>query len=121
MSFNWFEFLTVSEELLKFDEESYLRSSISRSYYGIFGAVRKMVEVKRTEPFSRRHVHAELIYHLTNHLDRRYRAIGLKMDVIRRERIKADYIGTVTINKPLAKKVYDWAKQLQALLLAQLL
>ena len=40
MSFNWKEYVDLSEELMSREEESCLRSSISRAYYGVFCLVR---------------------------------------------------------------------------------
>jgi len=41
MSFDWIEYIYLAEKLLDKPEESSLRTSISRSYYGIFCIARK--------------------------------------------------------------------------------
>lgn len=121
MSFNWLDFLKVADDLLKYDEECYLRTSISRSYYGAFGTARHLLEDKKVKAFSHQHIHKELINYLMGHPDAMYRKIGFKMNILRKERVKADYICDVTVNKSLAKKVYNWAIELRAMILAQLL
>lgn len=65
MSFNWLEFLEITERLLhrkpKGLEQAYLRTAISRAYYGIFGRLRQDFENRGIKFPATRNIHQELI------------------------------------------------------------
>lgn len=53
MSFNWASYIQLADELIKHEgassiQEAYLRSAVSRSYYGVFCIARNLLTAKGT-------------------------------------------------------------------------
>jgi uncharacterized protein (UPF0332 family) len=113
MSFNWIDLLDVAADLLKKSGEKYFRSSINRSYYAVFGKTRQIIEIGEKKIFQPRNVHKQVIDYLKMNNDNLYRRIGYDLDRLRRERVKADYRGDITITKSIALKTYKWAEKLK--------
>ena len=95
MTFDWVNYIKLSQELVKKKKESYLRSSISRAYYGVFCLARNKIGYNHNT-FN---VHSRVInsYKEDNNMD--YKKIGKNLDELKRARIKSDYIDNTTINK----------------------
>ncbi|MDI6792265.1 MAG: hypothetical protein QME81_05280 [bacterium] len=108
MSFDWTEYIRLSEELIQKEEEVYLRSAISRSYYGVFCIARNKLGYQR---YSGRDVHGKIIDGYKNSADRIQEKIGKNLDELRKARNSADYDGDRKIDKPMAKKMLILAKQ----------
>lgn len=58
MSFDWKSYIHLAEELVKRQEESCLRSSISRAYYGVFRIARNK---KGYEMYKKSDIHSKVI------------------------------------------------------------
>ncbi len=107
MSFDWKNYILLSEELAKRPEESCLRSSISRAYYGVFCIARNQKGYQRyTEP----NIHSKIINEYKN--DRILQKVGWDLDQLRKARNSADYDGDRKIEKSMAERMVGLAKQL---------
>ena len=121
MSFKWLLYLQVADKLMHLHdlllEEAYLRSSTSRSYYGVFGEIRCILEAKGYD-FSRpsiqrqgyKGVHDAIIRTLKSSSIGRYKKVGSYLDRIRKERNKADYNRNIVFTKARAQKAYYFAQ-----------
>lgn len=82
------DFLFLAKSLLKSDEESARRTSVSRSYYALFHQVKAKLNIQLKEDAS---AHGEMAHYLESSdlSDARY--IGGKLKDLRVERNQADY------------------------------
>lgn len=101
MSFDWIDYVILSEELLLIEEESCLRSSISRAYYGVFGIIRGKIKFIKNTGTS---VHINLINELKFSTSKIQRKLGKDLDEFRRARNKADYDSKYKIEKEYAER-----------------
>ena len=111
MSFDWKDYVYLAEELLNRPEEAYLRSAISRAYYGVFCIARNR---KGCKEFTRANVHWEVINKYKNSSDRNERNIGRILDNLRRSRNDADYNEDKLISGDLAERAVLLAKNVLA-------
>lgn len=112
MSFNWIDLLDVAADLLKKSGEEYYRSSINRAYYAMFGKTKEIIKNEAKKIFYPPNVHKQVINFLKKNGNALYRQIGYDLDRLRRERVKADYKGDITITKSTALKTYKWVEKL---------
>jgi len=97
MSFNWAEFLTLAEALLRNPnspgpEEAALRSAISRAYYAAFCSARNLARDKNGLVLPRGpEVHGVIRDHFETSPDRVRRKIGTDLNRLRDYRNRADY------------------------------
>ena len=115
MSFDWEDYIRLSEKLIKKTgalEEASLRSSISRGYYGVFCIARNK---KNYQHYKARNVHQEVINKYKNSGDKRERKIGKGLDELRKARNDADYNENKLINRSLAERALIMAKQIREL------
>ncbi len=95
MSFNWEEYIQISDYLIKKHlksdiPEAYLRSAISRSYYGVFNLAKRRLENKgKIIPDKNIHFHTIRMY--KDSLNPTESEIGGALERLRKERITADY------------------------------
>jgi len=109
MSFDWKGYVGLAEELLKESEESCLRSSISRAYYGVFCIVRNKKGYKN---YTGGNVHQKVINEYKSSVDKSEQNIGRILDNLRRSRNNADYNEDETISKDLAERSLISAKRI---------
>ena len=113
MSFDWKTYIKVANELInnqkiKALEEAYLRSAISRSYYGVFGVANSYLKNKGiTIPAI--DTHKSLRHEFKNSTDKTMKKIGQDLDRLWRDRKDADYEGTISINLNKAQLSYQMA------------
>lgn len=111
MSFDWEDYVYLAEDLLSQPEESYLRSAISRAYYGVFCIARNR---KGYKEFAGSNVHWRVINEYKNSSDRNERNVGRVLDKLRKSRNDADYNEDKPINKDLAERAVYSAKHILA-------
>lgn len=107
MSFNWKDYFVLAQELLERSEERYLRSSISRAYYGVFCIARDKAGLKDYRPNFRKGdpgVHEKVISTYRDSLKREEKLAGRILDKMRRSRNKSDYNGNITLKEDDAKR-----------------
>jgi uncharacterized protein (UPF0332 family) len=97
MSFNWADFLTLADVLVRqrdtlAAEEACLRTAMSRAYYSAFGTACNFVTAKREFSLTRTGKdHRRLIDHFKNSPDRDRKQIGNWLDRVFDNRKRADY------------------------------
>ncbi len=96
MSFDWLEYLQLAEELLAKstilpNDESKIRSAVSRAYYAAFNQAKLFLETKDRLTIPHYNVHQYVIYQLKNSSDTRRKKIGNRLFVLRDYRNQADY------------------------------
>ena len=101
MSFDWKLYLLLSDELINDQknptlQEAYLRSAISRSYYGVFCIARNFLAKTNTLPPYNIHNYVIVKYKKSN--NKKERKIGVDLDKLRGKRISADYIDGFYVN-----------------------
>lgn len=112
MSFDWHLYVTLADELLgttKIEgmEEAYFRSSISRSYYGAFCIARNK---KGFQVYEKGNVHRKVIDEYKNASSKNEKKIGRNLDELRRLRNHADYKEDHKIDKNIADRAINLAK-----------
>ena len=107
MSFDWLSYIKLAEELLRKSDESYLRSAISRAYYGVFCIARDSSGYKG---YIRSDVHWKVIDEYIGSRDKDERKIGWLLSILRKQRNIADYDGEALIDKDIAQKMVNTAK-----------
>lgn len=122
MRFSWQDFITLGnlfitqvlllspqeEEL----QEAYLRTSISRLYYGIFGLVREALESKGFKAPKDKSIHLYTIETLRKSESEKEREIGLYLDRLRRERNIADYEREFSVNVARAQNCRKYVESI---------
>lgn len=109
MIFDWKDYIDLAEELLNRREESCLRTTISRAYYGVFCIVRNSKGYKNHKG---RDVHQRVIEEYKNSRDRKEQNIGRILDSLRRSRNHADYDEDKPISKELAERALISSKMI---------
>ena len=109
MSFDWKDYVYLAEDLLNRAEESYLRSSISRAYYGVFCIARNRKGYKK---YTGSDVHWKVINEYKNSSDKNEQDIGRILDKLRKSRNDADYNEDRPINKGFAERAVYSAKRI---------
>jgi uncharacterized protein (UPF0332 family) len=115
MSFDWQTYIRLAEELLNNSEDSdieeaYLRSSLSRSYYGVFGIAyyflihNQKVDKEELENDTHRRVRNKFIHNPQR--NRLLNKIGKNLESLWKERKDADYKEDSEINRNRAETAY---------------
>lgn len=106
MSFCWENYIDLSEELINLAqnnpmEKAFLRTSISRAYYGVFCIARNYLKNNKNITNSSPEPHKFVIEILKNSQDSSEQIIGQYLATLRKERNLADYEDNyqVTTNK----------------------
>jgi uncharacterized protein (UPF0332 family) len=112
VSFNWQLYLELADELIhrqqtKSLEEAYWRSSISRSYYGVFCTAR---DRKGWQNLKTVEVHKYVIDKYKGSSILLEKQVGKMLDELRRYRNRADYDGDTKVSKDLADRALVRAK-----------
>lgn len=120
MSFDWRAYLDLSKELIDRQrttslKEAYLRSAVSRAYYGIFCTARKEL-ISKTAFFSKEASHKEVREHFNNAASRKEKQIGAKLGRLWTERKAADYNADETFDDSRARTVQQIAEDTLKLL-----
>jgi uncharacterized protein (UPF0332 family) len=84
------EFIDAASEFLSSDREAYLRSAVSRAYYGAFHVVRALV-VDLGVQVPRHDVHDKLRWCLKESHEPIAQEVARRLNSLRVERNKADY------------------------------
>ena len=116
MSFDWKDYIDLAEDLLSNKKESYLRSSISRAYYGVFCLARNKKNYQKYRTQKGENIHWMVINAYRKSNDPLEQRIGINLDNLRRTRNDADYKGEKTINRKNAERVIMKAKQILILM-----
>ena len=115
MTFQWSTYVELASRLLQDRrsdlEEAYLRASISRAYYGVFGAIWD----KRGQRIAARYgsKHQRLIMHLLNSPHPVDQKVGAALERLRKARNLADYEGLAVITSRRARKALNLASSIQ--------
>lgn len=112
MSFDWKDYVYLAKELLNRTEESCLRSSISRAYYGVFCIARNRKGYKNYRLKKGENLHWVVINTYKNSTDRDEQNIGQILDKLRKLRNDADYNDDKTIDKSLAERSVNSANNI---------
>ncbi len=112
MSFHWEKYVYLAEELMNRKDDAYLRSSISRAYYGVWCLARNKKGYKRYKTRKGENIHWKVINEYKNSNDRNEQNIGRILDKLRRLRDNADYNEDRLINKDLAERSVISAKNI---------
>ncbi|MDY6804909.1 MAG: hypothetical protein SXA11_14030 [Cyanobacteriota bacterium] len=96
MSFNWFEYLGLAQQLagkaqISATQESRLRSAISRAYYAAFIIARNHLRDGESISIPEKQTHKFVIEQFKNSSEERCQKIGKKLVRLRFSRNKADY------------------------------
>ncbi len=108
MSFDWKEYIKLAEELKQHYDEKYLRTSVSRAYYGVFCICRNQ---KGYGYYKKGDVHQITISTYKNSDNKDEKWIGKLLDDIRKQRNSADYDGDKEITTGLAERSISKAKK----------
>ncbi len=112
MSFEWKDCISLSEELTKRPEESCLRSSISRAYYGVWCIARNKKGYKNYKSEDKENIHWIVINAYKGDIDKTLRKVGWSLAELRKTRNDADYNEDEEINKSLAESRLILAKSI---------
>lgn len=112
MSFDWKDYVYLAEELLKKTGESYLRSSISRAYYGAFCIARNKKGYQNYRLKPGENIHWIVINTYKNSSNTNEQNIGRILDKLRKTRNDADYNEGKSINRNLAERIVISSKQI---------
>ncbi|MBF0464409.1 MAG: hypothetical protein HQK88_08440 [Nitrospirae bacterium] len=96
MIFKWSEYIELSEQLINNGESSdiksaYYRTSISRSYYGVYCIAADKVKDYRGSDIPKGDSHTYIKDIFSNSSGRIAKIIGEELKWLRSERVKADY------------------------------
>ena len=94
MNFNWANFQTIADELAKRDDETAIRSAISRYYYAVFGSARLyLIDYKNRQSLANKtsNVHRDVKNILEYSPDETESEIGENLNKMRKLRNDADY------------------------------
>ena len=92
--FEWSDFSNVAKDLSKNTEEEYLRSSIDRHYYSLFGSSREYLIKKRNKYYLKiggSDIHQKVRDELLNSKDLNENELGEILNELRKLRNKASY------------------------------
>ncbi len=113
MSFDWKDYVDISEKFLEnndeFYQEAYLRSAVSRAYYGVFCIARNKKELLSKRD---RNVHRDIINKYKNSENRIERKIGKNLDELRSKRNLADYDEKYLFKKTEVERIVIIAKEI---------
>lgn len=110
MTFDWKSYVQLADELINYPrivsiEEAYLRTSISRSYYGVFCIARNILIRRNVNiPFADTHKFVRLKYQ--NSPDKVEKKIGDSLKRLWKDRKNADYDDKAHVDKKRAETAY---------------
>ena len=113
--FDWMKFVILALVLLNSDDEEYVRSGISRYYYGVFGIIRRyLINVKGKYYLKSQSsdVHKNIFIELQSSDDATENEISDLFNKLRKARNEADYNGEVNIVH-FKKFLKDYNKDLE--------
>ncbi|HXF49100.1 MAG TPA: hypothetical protein VNL73_06715 [Verrucomicrobiae bacterium] len=115
MAFDWALYVKLADELIKYQRttsysEAYLRTSISRSYYGVFCIARNFLVTAGTT-IPRANTHKSVREEYLSSSDRPKQIIGKNLGRLWRKRKNADYENIAFINIDEAKLAHAMAIQ----------
>ncbi len=96
--FNWLLFVDLADKLVSIDAEAAYRSSVSRAYYGVFGEIRSGLK-KQGVFFEGINIHYQMISWLENNPKKEISSLGLRLDILRKQRNNADYNSSAVITR----------------------
>lgn len=116
MSFDWRLYVQLADELIGYQrtstlQEAYLRSAISRSYYGVFCIARNFL-ISKGVTISRVNTHKFVREQYWNSTDRAEKKIGKDLLGLWQERKDADYEDFATVDISRAKTAYQLATRI---------
>ncbi|VXD11344.1 conserved hypothetical protein [Planktothrix serta PCC 8927] len=109
-------YLQLAEELISCSKspdlstEAYFRSSISRSYYGLFLIARQVMESEGFICLRGSEAHKQVQDHFLNSDDNNYQLVGTELQDLRRQRNKADYNLNCIFTRGQAELAHQRAK-----------
>lgn len=111
MSFDWESYIQLADELIRHKRtsslhEAYLRSAISRSYYGVFCIARNLL-IARKISVPRADTHKFVRTKYQKSLNKTEKKIGENLSRLWRERKDADYEDNAKIDTNRAKITYQ--------------
>lgn len=116
MSFCWDNYIQLAEELLdnsknNIIEEAYLRTSISRSYYGVFCLARNyLINIKQIQiPVRDTHNFVKSVF--VSSTNENEKKVGEYLKNLWRQRKKADYNDYYKVGYSKTKNIYVFANQ----------
>ncbi|MEO5355869.1 MAG: HEPN domain-containing protein [Nitrospirae bacterium YQR-1] len=117
MIFKWSEYIELSEQLINNGESSdiksaYYRTSISRSYYGVYCIAKDKVEEYLGDKVPKGDSHTFVHDKFNYSSGRIAKKIGLDLQRLHIERKKADYDASEIFEKEQAKTILKQAKSL---------
>ena len=93
-TFDWEDYSLLADKLSMIQKEEYIRSAISRYYYGLFGLSRKyFIETKDFYQFSKKnsYIHKQISNELMKSNNSTEAYVGETLFLLRNKRNKADY------------------------------
>ncbi|MEK7702399.1 MAG: HEPN domain-containing protein [Nitrospirota bacterium] len=112
MTFNWMDYIDLSEKLLEGSKESYFRSSISRTYHGVLCIARNWKGYRYHSTPN----HDVVIKKYKNSTDTNEQEIGQILDKLRKSRVEADYNENKSIDKAIAERAVKSAKEILSIM-----
>lgn len=104
------DFLSVAERLRASPSEAERRTSVGRSYYGLYNVLwARFRTVANLQGTSRDH--HRLIAYLTENDDARLQQVGEKLKNLRDLRNDADYEMSFTIDAAQSELAYQWSRE----------
>lgn len=115
MSFDWSEYQTLAEELRQRPDEAAQRSAISRVYYAVYWRARTFLEnegyIFRQYDSSHRQIWDEFKFR-----GRTFNAIGRNGDLLRANRVQADYSAEMNNLTKLVEQSFELAEKVNSYL-----
>jgi len=118
MSFEWRDFLIVAREFSNKNNdirnEAYMRSAISRAYYGAFCTSRDKAGLTNYSPNTNGDigVHEKVIKTYKDSSDKTEKLIGKNLDELRRKRNNADYHKYIGVMRDNAERAIEMAEEI---------
>ena len=114
MSFCWKDYLQLANELIESSknsniEEAYLRSSISRSYYGIFCIARNYLVDKKGATIEKDDTHKFVREKFITSNNQSEQIVGEILKNFRFDRNKVDYNDNCSFNYQYANNICTWS------------
>lgn len=113
MSFDWRSYIQLADDLISYQripdiQEAYLRSAISRSYYGAFCIVRNLL-ISRGVVIPRTDTHKFVRTEYQTSPNRTEKEIGNNLHRLWRERLVADYEDRAHVDNNRARTAHQLA------------
>ena len=114
MAFHWKDYILLAQELIEIapEKEEYLRSAISRAYYGVFCIARSKKNIQGEGAG----IHHDVQEKYSNSADIEDRIIGRTLASLRKQRNKADYSDEYSIDIDKAEELLGDAQKILKLL-----